>query len=174
MRLLFAWLVLVAFGSLATSCRVHPGPEFFEEQPVGSDHWVPVDGLPSWTSAPPTKMGARYFIETAQSDLRSLVARKGGPLPSAFLLENVSNALSPMVGEKPAARVAQDVLGKLTLVSRACQLEVHGPSGSIPDRTWTAWALWELPLDAAVATVPEEHRAAARDLLSTMDLTSRP
>lgn len=175
-RTLTLFLIAVATGValLLTACNSLPEPQFLDEQPVGSDTWVSIDAQPAWVTTPPPKDGTRRFVQEGKSNMRSIVTIAGRPLASRFFEVNVAEALSPLIGDAAAEVTAKDALAKLVLVSRACKEEVLSKR-MVPGNTLcTAWALWELPLDDAVSTVPEEQRAAARELLATIDLTSRP
>lgn len=141
--------------------------DYQDEQPAGSGNWVPIDAKPSWVSAPPPKDGTRRFVEQGRSNLHRIATHRRSPLASRFLTENVRVALEPLIGNEAATATADDVLEKLVMVHRACEEKSAPP-------VCTSWALWELPLDDAVATVPGEHRPAARELLATIDLTTRP
>lgn len=172
--LLLAVLALFCAGCNGGGGESLPAPVYLDEQPALSGNWVTIDAEPAWVSAPPPKDGTRRFVEFGQSNLRSIAASGRRPLASRFLTENVRVALEPLVGDEAASATAEDVLDKLVMVRRACREEVL-TKRLVPGNTLcTAWALWELPLDDAVATLPEEQRAAARDLLATIDLTSRP
>ncbi len=166
-----ATLISAACGSDGETL---PAPVYVDEQPVLSGNWVEVDAEPSWVSAPPSKAGTRRFVELGRSNLRRIVTHGRSPLASKFVTENVRVALEPLIGNEAATVTADDVLEKLVMVHRACKEELT-TKRMVPGNTLcTAWALWEIPLDDAIATVPEEQRAAARELLATIDLTSRP
>ncbi len=170
----FLVLALAGLGLFTYVCSINSQLRVYQENPVESGTWVPCKTEPDWVTVTPVKKGSRYFVETGRSNLRDLAAGPRGPLASVFFEQNLTNALRPIIGVDAAARTAQDVLAKLVLVDRACREENYSRSNSIPSELWTAWALWELPLDAAMSSVPTEHRVAARELLSTIDLTSRP
>ena len=166
--------VLAYLGLLTCACSIDSQLRIYQEDPVESGTWVPCKTEPDWVAATPVKRGARYFVEKGKSNMRDLAVGPRGPLASVFFEQNVADALRPLIGIDGAARTAQDVLAKLVLVARACKEGNLSNSNSIPSKQWTAWALWELPLDAAMSSVPTQHRFAARELLSTIDLTSRP
>lgn len=174
----FFALLLTAAAFVAPGCGSDgeslPAPVYLDEQPALSGNWTTIEGEPAWVSAPPPRDGTRRFVELGRSNLRSIATNGRSPLASKFLTENVRVALEPLIGDEAATATAQDVLDKLVMVHRACKEEVT-TRRMVPGNTLcTAWALWELPLDDAVATVPEDQRAAARELLETIDLTSRP
>jgi hypothetical protein len=179
MTLFLAAPLLITTALLSSACSSDsteslPDPVYVDEQPVLSGNWVEIDALPAWVEAPPPKEGTRRFVELGRSNLRHIATNGRSPLASKFLTENVRVALEPLIGDEAATATAEDVLAKLVMVHRTCKEEVL-TKRPVPGNTLcTAWALWELPLDDAVATVPDGHRAAARELLATIELTTRP
>lgn len=148
-----------------------PAPEFFDEQPVLSQSWVPIGGEPAWVADPPTREGTRRIVVTGKSNLRSIAAHEHRPFPDKVFHKNIREAFAPLLGDADAAAAAAaHAIEQMKLLQRACKDEVL-TRRMVPGNTLsTVWALWELPLDDAVAPLPEEHRAAARDLLATIDL----
>jgi hypothetical protein len=55
-----------------------PPPEFFVEEPLGSDRWKSADALPDWVEHPPRRPGVTTFVLDSQSNLRHLAVGRSG------------------------------------------------------------------------------------------------
>lgn len=162
-----ALVCLVVSLAACGSGRNGGGATYVVETPVGSGTWVEAASLPAWTSGPDAQPGVLRFVADAKSNLRSIVTIPGRPSAEKDATAAVRAALEPVLGAEAATAAAARVPEFLEMTERACREEVL-TKDPVPGNTLcTAWALWELPIDAFVETVPQEKRAAAKAALET-------
>jgi hypothetical protein len=137
-------------------------PTYYAEEPVGSWTWTKIPAEPAWVANPPAHDGYLVFVVEGVSDGRGIAATVGADREAT---SRVRDALTPIVGAENAARAAASVPASLRLVRRACKEELTTREVRPGAGMCTAWAIWELPVDAVVATLPEDARARARAAL---------
>ncbi|HLU39361.1 MAG TPA: hypothetical protein VK081_08235 [Planctomycetota bacterium] len=155
-------------AALVVSCSGVPEPLYHEEDPVRSGRWVVVRALPAWVEAPPAREGWwRVVVSGASNDCGIAVAGdRPSPADDRELRRKMEEALAPVCGDV-AKQVIDALFATATMVHRARKYEVL-TTEAVPGNTLcTAWALWEAPLEPALAILPAERRAAAGDALST-------
>jgi hypothetical protein len=145
-----------------------PPPEFFVEEPLGSDRWKSADALPDWVEHPPRRPGVTTFVLDSQSNLRHLAVGRSGDHDRRSIAMTVEAVLGRVVGAPSAAKGGAAATTSLRMVARATREElttrVMRPGAGLV----TAWTLWELPVDDVLAVLPESERPAARAALEAM------
>jgi hypothetical protein len=142
------------------------GGAYYDNAPPGSNTWIGLAGEPAWVKAPPARAGHLRWVAEGKSNLRGIAAGRGRPSAEREAKADLASRLAPALGADGAARVADAVVpARLVLVHRAVLEEIL-TRDLVPGNTLcTAWALWELPVDAVVEAAPAEARAAVREAL---------
>ncbi len=166
LRRIFALAAVGASLALGGCASERVGvPTYYAEEPAGSSAWTKIADKPAWVANPPAHDGYLVFVVEGASDQRSIAATGRRPSADREATSRVRDALTPVVGAENAARAAASAPASLRLVRRACKEELTTREVRPGAGMCTAWAIWELPVDAVVATLPEDARARARAAL---------
>lgn len=133
---------------------------------MASGSWTAIDGVPAWVTSPPPRDGHLVFVVEGKSNLRGIAAGPGCPFGAHEARRRVTAALTPVVGPGDAARAAEAAIPALRMTRRACKEELLTREMVVGNTLCTAWALWEVPLDAVVAPLPPGRRESARQALA--------
>ena len=163
-------LAAIAAGPLLAACSSFggemPPPKHWVEAPAGSGTWVETFERPNWAVSPPRREGHLRFVAEARSHLRSLAAGEGSPSAAAAAATSVFERLEPRIGETDALSAGAAAVDGLRLVARACREQPLTEDADPENTLWTAWALWEVPIESVVAPLPPERRDAAAAALA--------
>lgn len=145
-----------------------PPPEFFVEEPVGSDRWKDADALPAWVESPPRRDGVSVFVLDSASNLRHIALVRSDDHNRRAVGKTVAAALGKATSAENAAKGGDAAAAALRLVSRATR-EERTTMRMVPGNSLvTVWSLWELPHEPVLAALPEADRAAARAALASI------
>jgi hypothetical protein len=164
-------VLVLALSLAACGAKAAPAPagwngpkSWYEETPVLSKTWTPIDAEPDWVKNPPRRDGYVRVVAENASDLRDIATGKTWPFDANDRAIRVP--LTPVVGETAAKYATKVANAHSTLLARATS-EEDGPNPTVPGNHYVrAWALWEIAIDDVVAELPAEKRDAARAALA--------
>jgi hypothetical protein len=145
-----------------------PGP-----RSVTKDGWEEWTGAPAWAVAPPARQGFASFVVAAQSNLLPLAAPRNPADDAPAVLRLAARRLRPVLGadaEEATWSAAAPVLARKGLYLELPRRGEHRPGG----QTYTAYRLWDLPLDALLKSLPEGKREAAARALAAFEPEDAP
>jgi hypothetical protein len=149
----------------STESTAWTGPKsWFEEKPVGSKAFAPIETEPDWIKNPPSRDGYLRVVGDNASNLREIATSKTWPYDAYE--KRIVPALEPVVGAD-AAKSATKHANKAAKPVACATREEDGPNPGVPGNHFVqAWTLWEVAIDDVVAALPAEKRDAARAALA--------
>ena len=155
-------LVAAVLSFALFACRgAAPAGEYAIETAPRSDTWSRAASLPDWVTTRPVLRDRLVFVGEKASNVRSIALMDGGPVVTAAARKLLLDKLTGLLAAAELERAVAATLPSLVLVQRAIHEQVLTPDPVPGNTLCTAWAMWELPLAAVLAALPEAVRGEA-------------
>lgn len=151
---------LLSFALFACRGAAPAGDYAIETAPL-SGTWSRVQSLPTWVSNKPAMRDRLVFVGENASNVRSIALGDGGPVVTAAARKLLLDRLTGLLATTELERAVAAMLPSLVLVQRAIHEQVLTPDPVPGNTLCRAWAMWELPLAAVLAALPEAARGEA-------------